>query len=98
MVINLDKYRRTRSVSMSIQFGEWLRIFRENRGMTQEQLAGMVGYNRTVISRWETGVMEVRPHEAAALATSLGSLDLAEHYCVRCPVCAAMAKDGPVPA
>jgi transcriptional regulator with XRE-family HTH domain len=100
MVISLEKYRRTRKVALSIQFGEWLRVFRENKGLTQEQLASRVGYNRTVISRWETGAMDIRPHEVAEVALSLESPELAEHYCLRCPVCDAFTKisKGPVPA
>jgi len=99
MVVSMNKYRRTRNVAISIPFGEWLRTFRENRELTQQQLADKIGYSRTVISRWETGAMEIRPHEVAMIVAALGSRELAEHFCLRCPVLGACGKisRGPLP-
>lgn len=33
---------------------ESIKIFRENRKLTQEELAGLINVDRTTISKWET--------------------------------------------
>lgn len=100
MVVNLDTYRKTRQLALSIPFGEWLKNFRNNARpkITQEQLAQMTGYHRAVISRWETGALEIYPHEAANVAKALGERELAEYYCMRCPVANCIRMMDPKPA
>ena len=38
MVIDFDRYRQTRSLWLSIPFGERVAIARKDQGLTQEQL------------------------------------------------------------
>jgi ribosome-binding protein aMBF1 (putative translation factor) len=92
LVVSLDKYRKTRNLALSVPFGEWLKTFREDMGMTQRQLYLKTGYSQSVISRWETGVIEVYPHEAAHVALALGERRLAEYYCCQCPMASCMDK------
>ncbi|MGB9903492.1 MAG: helix-turn-helix domain-containing protein [Desulfotomaculales bacterium] len=92
MVIDLDRYRKTRRLSESISFGEWVAIARKNQGLTQEQLGDRIGYSQPVVSRMETGALDIWPDDAAAIAEALNNPDLLEKYCSRCPVCRAMEK------
>jgi len=92
MIIDLDKYRRTRRLAESIPFGEWLMIARKNQGLTQEQLGNRVGCSQPIISRWEIGQLEVGPDDAASIAIALNNPGLLEKYCAQCPVCKALEK------
>lgn len=55
-------------------FSERLRLLRNRRGLTQQQLADQVGVTKTTISRWEKASGN-RPygHNLTALAQALGS-------------------------
>ncbi len=98
MVVDLNKYRQTRRLALSVPFAEWLRTFRENAKISQKELAQRTGYSQSVISRWETGAIEVYPHEAAHMAAALSERRLAEYYCHQCPMSACMEKIQPKPA
>lgn len=51
---------------------ENVRRLRTERGLTQEQLAAMVGVNRSTITQWETGWSQPRMGAAQRLADALG--------------------------
>lgn len=51
---------------------ENVRRIRTERGLTQEQLAVMVGVNRSTITQWETGWSQPRMAAAQRLADALG--------------------------
>jgi transcriptional regulator with XRE-family HTH domain len=42
-------------MSDPVQIGERIRIARQDRGWTQEQLADAVGVSRSAVAQWETG-------------------------------------------
>lgn len=86
MVINLDTYRKTRRVGMSIPFGERVAIARKNQGKTQIQLGGDVNYSQSIVSRQEAGKLPIDPSDAVAYAVALNNKSLLEHYCSECPV------------
>lgn len=48
-----------------------LRLLRIKRGLTQEQLGQLVGYDRSVVSRWETGAAPVPQDVLVRLADIL---------------------------
>lgn len=56
---------------------EW----RENRGLTQEQLAGRLGCSDVTISRWETRARQpdLNAQEAIAEALDIDVVDLRRH-------------------
>ena len=64
MVVDLARYRKARRLLESISFGEWIAIARKNQGLTQAQLGERVGYSQPVISRMETGVLDIWPELA----------------------------------
>ena len=82
-VYQLDAYRQTRVPGNT--FGKHIARTRRKQGLTQEQLGSRIGYDRSVVSRWETSSLEVRPAEAAALAGAMGEPGLLTRYCSECP-------------
>jgi len=92
MVVNLNKYRKTRKVQKSVEIGigEWISITRKNQGLTQDRLGQSVGCSQSVISRWETGEVPIGADDLAAVALALNSPDLLKKYCMQCPVAQAM--------
>jgi DNA-binding XRE family transcriptional regulator len=52
-------------------FGEQLRLFRSQRGLTQEELAARAGVNRVTIARFEAGERLPRHQTLVALADAL---------------------------
>ena len=101
MAIDINKYRKTRRVSLSIPFGEHVANARNDQGVTQEQLGDRVGYSQSIVSRQETGKLEYTPRDAAAVALVLGKRSLLEHYCNNCPASLAyrrMTYSKPQPA
>jgi transcriptional regulator with XRE-family HTH domain len=56
---------------------EW----RENRGLTQEQLAGRLGCSDVTVSRWETRARQpdLNAQEAIAEALDIDAVDLRRH-------------------
>lgn len=55
-----------------MEFGEKLKALRAERGMTQEQLAGMLYVSRTAVSKWETGGGSPNLDSLQALARLFG--------------------------
>ena len=43
-----------------VETGEKIRALRESRGMSQEQLAELVGVSKNSISRYETGTADMK--------------------------------------
>jgi len=41
-----------------MEFGEKLRTLRREKGLSQEELAAMVGVSRQALSKWEAGVSQ----------------------------------------
>lgn len=89
MVIDLERYRQTRSVGLSIPFGERVAIARNDQGKTQEQLGEQIGYTQSAMSRLEIGQLKFTPEVAAATALALNKSSLLTSYCNECPVCRA---------
>ncbi|MCK9327362.1 MAG: helix-turn-helix domain-containing protein [Bacteroidales bacterium] len=86
VVIDLDRYRQTKSVGLSIPFGERVAIARNNQGKTQEQLGEQIGYTQSAMSRLEIGQLRFAPEVAAATAIALNKSSLLTSYCNECPV------------
>ena len=95
MVIDLDSYRKTRKVALSIPFGERVKIAREDQGKSQEQLGFEVGYSQSILSRLEKGRLEWTPETVAKTALVLNKPVLLEYYCDECPVCICYRKMKP---
>ena len=57
---------------MPDNIGERLRKLRKKAGLTQEQLAEMVGVNHNAIYRWENGIDIPKTQNIKALAKALG--------------------------
>lgn len=55
-----------------ISTGERIKRLREQRGMTQEELADLVGVHQSKISHCETGARGISLDLAARIATALG--------------------------
>jgi DNA-binding XRE family transcriptional regulator len=72
----LDPGYRERSEAASRRgrrtFGERLRDFRTDSGLTQQELAERAGVNRVTIARYETGRQTPRYASLEALADALG--------------------------
>lgn len=98
MVVDINRYRQTRNLGLSIPLGERIRNARDNQGMTQLQVGQRVSRDRSEVSRWETGVMEPRPVDMVAIADALHAPDLLVAYCQQCPVARACVKGQPKPA
>jgi transcriptional regulator with XRE-family HTH domain len=48
--------------------GELIRACRRARGMTQAQLAAIIGRDRSIVSRWESGTIAPRVDDLRTLA------------------------------
>ena len=57
--------------NMSDTFGERLRTFRKKTGITQEELADILGISYMTVRRWEAGKVTPRIDEIKALAKAL---------------------------
>lgn len=56
---------------MESSFGKNLKFFRENKGLTQEDVAEKCGVSATCVSRWETGAWRPKPRKQSMLAEIL---------------------------
>ena len=54
-----------------IYLGSRIRQARDRAGLTQEQLAERIGVSRTAIARYESGEIEPKLHNLAAIAVAL---------------------------
>ena len=90
VVYDLERYRHTRNANESIIYGEWVSIARKNQGMTQGELGDRIGYSQSIVSRMETGKLDIWPEDAASIAVALNNSVLLKRYCQQCPVCKAM--------
>lgn len=61
-----------RQVSAEMTPGDTLRIRRENAGLSQSELGGLIGSNRQNISGMETGKRPIGKESAKKLAAALG--------------------------
>lgn len=61
--------------------GRYLKQMLKQKGLTQQQVARMLGVERSLISQWCTGVRPIPPERALALEQTYG-LD-AERLCPR---------------
>ena len=86
MVIDFDRYRQTRSLGLSIPFGERVAIARKDQGLTQEQLGEHLGYTQQNMSRLEIGKVKFTTATAAAAAIALNKSNILLYYCNECPV------------
>lgn len=55
-------------ISVEEKFGAWLKARRETLGLTQEDIATIVGVSANTIARWERGVMFPRSIGAIKIA------------------------------
>ncbi|OPY59131.1 MAG: helix-turn-helix protein [Pelotomaculum sp. PtaU1.Bin035] len=89
-IYQLDAFRTAKATGdrflPRFDFGKYLAQTRKKQGLTQEQLGNRIDYDRSMVSRWETSALEVRPAEAAALAKAMGEPNLLTHYCSECSV------------
>lgn len=92
MVVDLKTYKKTRKLAVSIPFGEHIALARKNQEKTQIWLATRVGCDQSVVSRWETGALDVQPADAADIAEILNNPALLKHYCTECRVNQAYLK------
>lgn len=54
-------------------FGEKLKEYRKNKGLTQEELAGIIGVQNSAISKYETGrIKQIPLHILARLEAIFG--------------------------
>ena len=60
-----------REKSTMICLGSRIRQARDRAGLTQEQLAERIGVSRTAIARYESGEIEPKLHNLAAIAEAL---------------------------
>lgn len=51
-----DHIRKEDAIMDQVKIGSFLRALRNEKGLTQEQLAEQVNVSRRSVSRWETGV------------------------------------------
>lgn len=86
MVISLEMYRRTKKMSLSVPFSEQIKIARQNQGETQDTIGSRVGCDRSTVSRWETGAMDINPEDAVSIVKALNKPDLLGVYCRECAV------------
>ena len=56
---------------MIMSFGERLRIARQSQGLTQQQLAELIGVSRSTVAMWETGEHQPDLDTVSKLATIL---------------------------
>ena len=91
----LDDYRKKK-----VGLGGYIATARERRGLTQQQvverLPGKV--DRSVVSKWETGVLCPGPEDVVDIARAMNSPELLRRYCEGCAVCVALDKSLPKPA
>ena len=59
--------------------GENIKKYREEAGLTQAELAEKIGYDRTLILRWEQGTREPLASQVRAIANVL-NVDVAKLY------------------
>lgn len=64
-----------------MEFGEWLKEQREERGLTRAELARLAGVSEGAISKWESGKQEPRYRELVKIAevfdaSVLGNVDV----------------------
>lgn len=59
--------------------GENIKKYREEAGLTQAELAEKIGYDRTLILRWEQGTREPFASQVRAIANVL-NVDVAKLY------------------
>ena len=59
--------------------GENIKKYREEAGLTQAELAEKIGYDRTLILRWEQGTREPFVRKVRAIANVL-NVDVAKLY------------------
>lgn len=55
-----------------VAFGKRVRTLREQKGLTQAELASMVGVTENAITQYESGRASPRPYRIEALAQMLG--------------------------
>ena len=59
-----------------MEFGDILKQLRKQRGLTQEDLAGMIGVSRQSVAKWESGETSPDLEKSRLIAEALGvSLD-----------------------
>jgi transcriptional regulator with XRE-family HTH domain len=63
---------RERAHPVRVAFGSQVRRIREQRGLSQEQLAELAGIHRTYMSSVERGQRNIGLDNIAALAAALG--------------------------
>lgn len=64
-----------------MDFGDWLREQREQKGLTRAELARLAGVSEGAISKWESGKQEPRYRELIKIAdvfevSVLGNIDI----------------------
>lgn len=67
-----DPRQRSDAEAQLRAFGRWLRLLRQSRDMTQEQLGERAGIERAVISRLERGELNAGMAYLWQLADALG--------------------------
>jgi len=89
-VSSLDAYLETRKKTKP--FGEHARLVRNNRVLTQRVVGEQVGVDRSTVSRWESGNLQIHPEDAIKIAAALNKPEMLNAYCENCPVAKALAE------
>lgn len=64
------------TITSAEEYGPAIRRIREARGLSQEQLAQLMGIDQRTISRWEVGPNLVNPVNFLKVITALDSIIL----------------------
>ncbi len=57
---------------INIAIGQALKAARKSKKMTQQQLADIIGVERSVLTRYETGVIEISMKQFVVICDALG--------------------------
>jgi transcriptional regulator with XRE-family HTH domain len=63
-----------------MQYGEIIKMFRKNKGLTQEELGNLIGRKQNQISEWESGKVNPTHEDISKLCNVFGINILLKFY------------------